>query len=261
MAIGQRLGLLFGSAREVATEILVRLCREDRSLLVVEAALEGGGALAASEPEILAPLVTEAFEKAGRDPSAKEVAKGVRSVCLRLSLAMNRCMDNPYAGPIASLVLDDLIGNDDLAAELVFAASGLLLDGPLDPPDPRLEVRRVRSIELLTRMAKQLASECLALNNSWKDKGGWSEKERKQAEISRSLTYQLSIRVQSALEGIGGGQQASDEHEQMIFQPIAARFLREGAALLDTLLTIPLANVIHSVLATLQRLMQCDPGA
>jgi hypothetical protein len=41
---------------------------------------------------------------------------------------------------------------------------------------------------------------------------------------------------------------------------IGARFLREGAQLLDTLLTIPFASVVHAVLETLQRLVQCDPG-
>jgi hypothetical protein len=50
------------------------------------------------------------------------------------------------------------------------------------------------------------------------------------------------------------------ESDQFTGQRIGARFLREGAPLLDTLLTISLANVIHAVLETLQQLVQCDPG-
>jgi hypothetical protein len=46
----------------------------------------------------------------------------------------------------------------------------------------------------------------------------------------------------------------------MTGQPIGARFLREGAQLLDTLLTIPIASVVHAVLETLQQLVQCDPA-
>jgi hypothetical protein len=260
MAIGEGLGFVLGNATEAATEILVGLCREEMSLMVVSKALVGGYGLARNNPEILEPLVADAFARAGRDNPTRDVAKGLRQVCLRLSLATNHTVEEPYAGPIASLVFGDVVGNDDLAGHLVFDASAHLLDGALNAADRHNTMLRLKSIELLTSMARDLAVECQRLNQCWIGKEGWSEEERRRAEVSQRLAYQISLRVHSSLEGIGRNRVASGDFECAASRAIAARFLHEGSALFDTLLTIPFANVIHSVLQGLEQLVECDPG-
>jgi hypothetical protein len=255
MEIGSKLGLLIEAAQETALEILVRLCREDESMAVVKAALVGGQGLLASHPDLASPLIREVFDRANTGKG--EMAGEVRKVCLGLSLAQNWRTDNPYGGPISKLVLDDLIANEDLAIELIFIASEHLLDGPIEPPDPRHETVRLRSIELLAHIAKQLAGEFQALATSWTNNGEWSEGERGRAEIVQKVAYQLGIRIQFAMEAVWGDH---TESGGLTGRVTGARFLREAASLLDALLTISLANVVHVVLEILQQLMECDPG-
>jgi hypothetical protein len=260
MAIAEGLGFVLRNAAEAATEILVRLCREERSLAVVCKALVGGQGLARNHPEILEPLVADAFARAGRDDPVRHVAQALRQVCLGLSLAMNRTAEEPYAGPIAAVVLADVIGNDDLAAQLVFDASAHLLDGALDDANARNSMRRLKSIELLTCLAGDLAIERQRLNQRWIEKDGWAEEERRRVEVLQRLAYQIGLRVQSSLEGVGANRPASGDKDHVRSRAIAARFLDEGSALLDKLLTIPFANVVHSVLQGLEHLVECDPG-
>jgi hypothetical protein len=94
----------------------------------------------------------------------------------------------------------------------------------------------------------------------WKGKGDWSEEERARAETLRKLAHQLGIRIQFATERIGGDQKGADDRGQVPAEVLGARFLREGASLLDTLLELPFADVIHAVLEMLQRLVPCAPG-
>jgi len=253
METGSGLRFLLKNAQETALEILVRLCREDDSMAVVRAALVGGQGLLASHPDVAAPLIREVFDRAGTGKMADEV----RKVCLGLSLAQNWKTDNPYGGPISKQILDDVIANEHLAVELIFTASEQLLDGPIEPLIPGHETVRLRSIELLTDIATQLAGEFQALATSWKNNGEWSEGERGRAEVVQRVGYQLGIRIQFGLGTLGGDH---TESGQLTGRMIGARFLREAAPLLDTLLTISLANVVHAVLETLQQLVECDPG-
>jgi hypothetical protein len=253
--IGDGLGYLLTTARETALELLLKLS-DDESVAVANAALIGAQGLLTSHPNVVEPLLIRAFERVGSGPRHDALRKS----CLRISFSLNRGPENAFGGPITDRTLNDIVGNDDVACELVITISQYLFHGDLERSDRSAEIVRLRSIELLTTIAKRLASQHRILASKWNEHGSWSEEERAKAEAIHKIAHQIGIRLRVASEHLGGAPNGSDDQNRVRAQEIGVRFLREASDLLDTLLTIPFPDLIHAILEMLQQLADSDPG-
>ncbi len=254
--VARRLGLFLETARDTALDVLRHACLEDESRAVMSAGLSGGKKLVITDPEIIAPLLAKVFERAGKDSRTEHL----RRLCLQLSLAMNRGEKDPYGGDIVAGTLGDIVSNDDIVTELICTASGHLFDGPIDPPNGRAERVRLRSIEVLTTIARQLLAEFRKLDDEWKRTGTWSDDQKARAKVIRQTANQLGLRMQIAAKNVCEKTSGDDQAGWVLGQKLGARFLREGTVLLDTVQELPFPDVIHYLIEALQSLVTSAPG-
>lgn len=249
--VGSGLGCLAIGSIGTALRLLQEFGRSERNRRVLLYALRNAQVFLEHEPEALKALVMEVFERAGEG----ELGDDLRVTCLRLTVLLNKAGKGPLGGEIVELVLGDATRFKNLTVFMVQTAANYILSGPLSTPDPRAELLRLRSIEILTTIAREAADMLKLLEEEWKRKGDSTEDEKELARCIHSIAHEIGIRLQFAMKSVvdrktDGVTPIQDER---------TRFLEEAAGLLDVIQEIPLATVAHRLLELFEQLLDVSP--
>jgi hypothetical protein len=256
-AIGRHLGALYRTAPDTFWRLLRRVELAETSRRIIHFTLSGVRPLARQHPAEMLGIAATVFDRFRDDPNAAEI----RCICLSIVITANALGEDPFGGGLIRTVISDMARFAAEAVHLVQEAAGLLILGPVAPPDSRQDRLRFASFTFL-RGVGQAVQDCIRalearLNGLPRD--GWPPDAQPQIEAALRVAHELGIRTYFASGAFDQKVEKQDARRGELSDAKKQRFLREGIELLGLLAELGIPEVVHNCLETLVAYVQVDP--
>jgi len=257
LQIADHLGVLGKTSPETFKELLSEMAVKDPSSTVVLSLLNRQiHRRASGHPEEGGRLTSVIF---GRTDLKGEVAGEVRLACVSLFLDLFLWKDDRPSETLIISFSRDVLKFTAEATGIVSHIREILVEGPIDPPDPISENARTRAFRILEEIVSSTQSGFVSLqarhaNTLFSD---WPKEEQERA---RSLA-QLADSIASQLFFASGAfdSKANEAQAKPVSTEQKKRFLKEAGALLDLLSHDPHPSTVHHLIQMLQSLLDISP--
>jgi len=251
-----RLDSLHDTNRELMWELFEKCSAIDPSRGVLSGLLDSLARLGGHYPDRASSLVGAILRRFENEPGTK-----LREHCLTILSSLYIWRNQPLAKQLTLEAVEHLIPNTAALSALAFQFREVLTYGQVQPADPGQDAVRRRGIDLLARIIVASISALRRIEAEQSNSGfkSWPEDERQKTKDLLHVVAHIAKEIYFASGAFDNQQQGSSRGAHHLTLPQKGRFYIEMQPLFDQLADLGMPAISHTLLETLESLIQFDP--
>lgn len=259
LQIASSLTYLYHTNRELMWSLAEGFTQREASTAVLKFLVAGPlSDLAGPHPERVSDLAVTIFSRTFTGPGAAEVRSGCASIFLGIFL----WQDNRLAGDMVAEIVAEPSRYSSEAHAFAFDLRNLLTVGGAESADRREDQVRRGAIDVMLRLLRATKEALVLADERSKETpvDAWPPAEQEDLKHLLHLADSIAKQVFFASGAFDHELPQEDRRKRPIGAAEKKRFLEEGIRLFEELADIGLAPVSHSLVKTLEHLMEYDPA-